>query len=76
MTIAIGDNTGFVIATGGTPSYTFWLEGDGSLDYHHLLPDRVKYIAPEFATTAYVWIEDSVGTKRTLTITVVEEIGN
>ena len=72
MTIGIGENTGFVIVTGGTEPYIFTLVGDGTLDYHRLLEDRVKYIAPEFATTAYVWVEDAVGTQRKLTVTVVE----
>ena len=72
MTIGIGENTGFVIVTGGTEPYIFTLVGDGTLDYHRLLEDRVKYIAPEFATTAYVWVEDAMGAKRKLTVTVVE----
>jgi len=72
MTIEIGENTGFVIATGGTPPYTFSLEGDGTLDPHRLLLDRVKYSAPDFETIAVVWVEDAVGTQRKLTVTVVE----
>ncbi len=72
MTIEIGENTGYVIAVGGTPPYYFSLVGDGTLGFHKLLLDRVKYTAPEFATTAYVWVEDSLGTQRKLTVTVVE----
>jgi hypothetical protein len=75
MTIEIGDNTGFVIATDGTPPYVFSLVGDGTLDFHRLQSDRVKYIAPEFATTAYVWVEDAIGMQRKLTVTVVEASG-
>jgi VCBS repeat-containing protein len=76
MTIETGENTGFVIVTGGTEPYTFTLDGDGALDYHHLLLDRVKYIAPGFETTAYVWVQDGDGTQRTLTVTVVEASSN
>lgn len=72
MTIGVGENTGYVLATGGTPPYTFSLVGEGTLGFHHLLLDRVKFTAPGFATTAYVWVEDSLGTQRKLTVAVVE----
>jgi hypothetical protein len=73
MTITIGENTGYVVATGGTPPYLFRLEGEGMLEFHPLLSDRVKYHAKvAAATTALVRVEDSDGTQRTLTVTVVE----
>ncbi len=75
MTIGVGENTGFVIVTGGTEPYTFTLYGDGALDYHHLLLDRVKYTAPDYETTADIWVEDADGALRMLTITVVEVSG-
>jgi hypothetical protein len=76
MTIEIGENTGFVIATGGTPPYTFDFEGEGTLVPHPVLEDRAKYIAPGFETTVLVWVEDADGTKRTLTVTVVAGSGS
>lgn len=75
MAIATGDNTGYVIVTGGSEPYTFTLYGDGALDYHHLLLDRVKYLAPDYETTADIRVEDAVGTIRVLTITVVQASG-
>lgn len=75
ITIEEGDNTGFVIVTGGSEPYTFTLDGEGALVYHHLLLDRVKYLAPDYESTAHVQVEDAVGTIRVLTITVVQASG-
>ena len=75
MTINIGENTGYVVVSGGTEPYSFWLEGDGWLEFHDLLEDRVKYHADvPSATTAYVWVEDSSSpaNQEVLTVTVVE----
>jgi hypothetical protein len=72
ITIAIGEPTGFLVASGGVPPYTFWVVGDGTLSYHAIHTDRVKYTPPGYATTEYLWIEDSDSppTQRTLTITI------
>jgi hypothetical protein len=70
MTIAVGESTGFIIAEQGTPPYTFWLDGEGVLEFHDVLSDRVKYRSV-VETVASVWVEDSDGTTRELVITVL-----
>jgi hypothetical protein len=77
MTIAIGENTGYVEVKDGTEPYNFWLEGDGRIEVHVVLKDRVKYYADvPSPTTAYVWVEDSAlpPNQATLKVTVVEAI--
>jgi hypothetical protein len=73
MTIVVGESTGYIIATGGVQPYTFWLEGSGSLDFHDILSDRVKYRSL-VETTDIIYVEDSDAppTQRTLTITVAD----
>jgi hypothetical protein len=73
MTIAVGESTGYIMATGGVQPYTFWLEGSGLLDFHDVLSDRVKYRSM-VGTTDIIYVEDSdtPPTQRTLTITVAD----
>jgi hypothetical protein len=71
MTLEPSEKTSWLVATGGVPPYTFRLEGSGILD--PLLADRLKYRAPGFEATEYLWVEDAVGQTRKLTITVEDD---
>ena len=75
LSLEEGEKTSWIIVSGGVPgadgSYTFTLVGNGVLD--PLLADRLKYRAPNFPTTEYLWVEDAIGQKRKLTITVEEK---
>jgi hypothetical protein len=68
ITLRPSEKTSWLTATGGVPPYTFRLDGSGILD--PLLADRLKYRAPGFETTEYLWVEDQIGETRKLTITV------
>jgi hypothetical protein len=59
-------------AVGGVEPHTFRLVGDGSLSPHPNQDYRIRYQAPGFATTAYVWVQDALGTRAKATIYVVE----
>jgi hypothetical protein len=81
MTVEIGGNTGFLVATGGSGSYDFWIEGDdgndGWLEFHGILDDRVKYhadVTEEMIVLVTVKDLDTLE-QRTLTITIVEDLG-
>jgi hypothetical protein len=86
MTIAVGESTGYVQATGGditvTGKYTFSLEpeGVGTLVPHPSFPeDRVKYVAPAYVPTdpiILVHVEDDIGQVSTLEVTVVAASGS
>jgi len=60
-------------AFGGVPPYHFTLVGAGSLVEHPVHDNKRKYLPPDFATTAYVWVEDAVGQKKKATIYVLED---
>jgi hypothetical protein len=85
MTIAVGESTGFIQATGGdisvTGKYTFSLEpaGAGTLVAHPSFPeDRVKYVAPDYVPTEPILVHstDDIGQVSTLEITVVAVSGS
>ena len=80
MTIAVGESTGYILADGVNPPYTFWLEPAGnpedvgSLVPHPSFPgDRVKYVAPADvpAVPILVHATDDIGQVSTLEVTVV-----
>lgn len=59
-------------AIGGIEPHTFWLVGEGSLSPHPIQEYRIRYHAPSFPTTAYVWVEDVLGRQVKATVQVVE----
>ena len=59
-------------ALGGIEPHTFWLVGEGSLSSHPIQEYRIRYLAPGFPTTAYVWVKDALGRQAKTTIHVVE----
>jgi hypothetical protein len=71
ITLELSEKTSWLTATGGVPPYTFWLDGSGILE--PVLANRVKYRAPGYETTEYIWVEDSAGQTRKLTITVEDD---
>ncbi|UCF99571.1 MAG: hypothetical protein JSV89_08520 [Spirochaetaceae bacterium] len=60
-------------ATGGIEPHTFWLVGEGNLSTHPTQENRIRYNAPSFPTTAYVWVQDRLGRQAKTTVNVVEE---
>jgi hypothetical protein len=58
-------------ATGGIEPHTFWLIGEGSLSPHPVQEFRIRYLAPDSPTTAYVWVQDALGRQAKTTINVV-----
>jgi len=59
-------------AIGGIEPHTFWLVGEGSLSPHPTQEHRIRYNAPSFPTTAYVWVQDELGRQAKATVHVVE----
>jgi len=59
-------------AIGGIEPHTFWLVGEGSLSPHPVQEHRIRYHAPGFPTTAYVWVQDKLGRQAKATVHVVE----
>lgn len=58
-------------ALGGIEPHNFWLDGAGSLSPHPIQEYRIRYQAPDYATTAYVWVQDALGRQAKTTINVV-----
>lgn len=58
---------------GGVAPYTFWVEGSGSWTAHETVANKVVYHAPDYPTTASVWVEDSIGNIGKATMNVVAD---
>lgn len=71
MTVHVNDVVQLT-ATGGIEPHTFWLEGPGSLSAHPVQENRIRYQAPGYATTAYVWVQDALGRQAKTTVNVIE----
>jgi hypothetical protein len=71
-TIEEGDDT-ILAASGGVNGYTFWLDGSGSLNQTSLPDRKIRYQAPGFPTTAYVYVEDGLGRQQVAAITVEDD---
>jgi hypothetical protein len=59
-------------ASGGIEPHTFSLVGPGALSPHPVQEYRIRYHAPDFPTTAFIWVEDALGRQVKATVYVVE----
>ena len=72
MTVLVNATDVQLTAIGGIEPHTFWLVGEGSLSPHPTQEHRIRYNAPSFPTTAYVWVQDELGRQAKATVHVVE----
>ena len=71
MTVFINEEVQLT-ASGGIGPHHFWLVGAGSLSPHPVQEYRIRYRAPDFPTTAFVWVEDALGRQAKTIVDVVE----
>jgi hypothetical protein len=71
MTVLINEEVQLT-ASGGIGPHHFWLVGAGSLSPHPVQEYRIRYRAPDFPTTAFVWVEDALGRQTKTIVDVVE----
>lgn len=71
MTVFVNEEVQLT-ASGGIAPHNFWLVGAGSLNPHPVQERRIRYRAPDFPTTAFVWVEDALGRQAKTTVYVVE----
>jgi hypothetical protein len=72
ITVLVNEKEKQLTAIGGIEPHTFWLVGEGSLSPHPVQENRIRYNAPSFPTTAYVWVQDALGRQAKATVHVVE----
>jgi len=71
MTVLVNQVVQLTAVVGIEP-HTFWLVGEGSLSPHPVQEYRIRYQAPGFHTTAYVWVQDELGRQAKATVNVVD----